>query len=252
MYYNGGKVFLISFITALVISAAVSIVVFLYVGPLLSGTRAPRRIDVPNVQGVDVEQARLMVQQKGLFLWVEEERRDPNVPSGQVLSQDPLPGFPAEKGGLVKVVTSTGPEGAAVEGIAVPDLTGIPFPQAKLELEKAKLKVGKVERIASDTVAEGHVIEMGLYPGTEVPEGTKVDLKVSTGATLVSVPKLFGKSLSHAQRILGASGLTLGQVRRVTDIEYSFGIVIGQNPTAGTKVKKGSAVDISVNSEAGG
>lgn len=252
MYYNGGKTFLISFVTALLVAAVVSVVFYLYVGPILSGGRAGERIEVPNIQGVELEQAKLMVQQKGLFLWVEEEQPDPNVPSGQVLAQDPLPGFPAEAGGLVKVVVSKGPEEVVVEGITVPDLLGIPFPQAKLELEKLKLKVGKTEKVASDTVAENHVVSMGLYPGTEVPAGTKIDLQVSSGATSVVVPKLFGKSLSQAQRALTERGLKVGQVRHVTDIEYRFGIVIGQDPKAGARLKRGSGVDVSINTESGG
>ncbi len=252
MYYNGGKVFLISFVTALLVSAVISVLFFLYIGPMLTGARAPARIEVPNVQGVELEQAKLMVQQKGLFLWVQEEQRNLNVPAGQIVSQDPLPGFPAEQGGLVKVVVSKGPEEMVIEGITVPDLLGIPFPQAKLELEKMKLKVGKVEKVTSDTIAEEHVVSMGFYPGTEVPEGTKIDLKVSSGATLVTVPRLFGKTLSQAERALEGSGLRIGQVRHVTDIEHRFGVVIGQNPRAGTRMKRGSGVDVSINTESGG
>lgn len=251
MYYNGGKTFLIAFLTALIVSGGISAVFTFYIGPGVSAKRA-QRVEVPNIQRMDLEQAKLIIQQKGLFLWVEEERATPDVPSGSILIQDPLPGFPAEKGDLVKVVVSKAPEGVVVTGVKVPDLLGIPLPQAKLELERIELKVGEVEKVASDKVKEEYIISMGFYAGTEVPEGTRIDLKVSSGPPLVTVPKLFRKSLSQAESILKKAGLSVGQVRQVTDIEYPFGIVVGQSPRAGAKVKKGSQVDVSINAEAGG
>jgi len=87
--------------------------------------------------------------------------------------------------------------------------------------------------------------------GSKVPEVFSVELVVSEGAPLVTVPSLYGKTVSAARRILEARGLKLGSVNYVTDVERPFDIIIGQSPKAGSSVPKGSKVNVTVNAEAG-
>ena len=89
-------------------------------------------------------------------------------------------------------------------------------------------------------MASGNVISTDPEPGTEVDEGSSVQIIVSLGKEKVKVPNLLDKSQSDAESALSALGL-YGSVSE----EYSdkaAGTVISQSPDAGREVDKGTTV----------
>lgn len=66
-------------------------------------------LNVPNVVGRTISQAREIIQQAGLQIGLEQEVSDDAVPPGYVVSQVPSAGDPIEKGGHVNLVVSKGP-----------------------------------------------------------------------------------------------------------------------------------------------
>ena len=67
----------------------------------------------------------------------------------------------------------------------------------------------------------------------------------------VDVPDVAGKTQTEAAQALEAAGLEVGAVAEASDPEAPAGAVIRQDPAAGTKVDKGSAVDLTLSSGPG-
>jgi serine/threonine-protein kinase len=105
-----------------------------------------------------------------------------------------------------------------------------------------------VEKVSqpSDTVDSGKVIGTNPAAGQSVPKGSKIQLIVSSGKAQVTVPNLYGRSQSDALDDLQSVGLT-GTVTSVFSCEASnSGKVIAQSPSAGSRVDRGSNVNMSV------
>ncbi|WAI02568.1 PASTA domain-containing protein [Methanogenium organophilum] len=102
---------------------------------------------------------------------------------------------------------------------------------------------------------EGIIVRQNPGPGSMVPRGSAVDLIVSTGQyTLVTVPDLTGWNLYEEEdeilEILEESGLSEGNVYEESS-SLDEGTIFGQKPAAGSRVSRGSAVDLRVAEEEG-
>ena len=135
-----------------------------------------QQIDVSNLglNGLLLEEAQETLTEKGLNSMVVEEYSDP-VEKGRITSYSPAQ---AKKGETVTLAVSIGPE---IKDVSVPNLTGSSEAAAAEALSKLGLRVGKVGRVNSDTVAEGLVISQGKNVGDVVKQGSSVDLVVSAG-----------------------------------------------------------------------
>ncbi len=202
----------------------------------------PRAIEVPSVLGLPIQSARALVENRGLMFAVEEERADPKTPPGQIVAQRPLEGSRIERGQAVSVVVAKAP--ALVKA---PALAGQSLGEAKLRLQMAKLALGKVTEENSATAKAGVVISQGVAEGAEVKAGTPLDLVVSKGVSMVLVPSVVGRSLSHAKQELSKAGFTLGNLRSRDDEDHSDGVILDQKPAANQQAPKGSPVDLVVN-----
>src|SRR5690606_30812604 len=89
----------------------------------------------------------------------------------------------------------------------------------------------------SDTVEAGRVIGLQPAEGTQVPRDSDVEVVVSKGPDLVTIPEVDGLDLDEAIDRLEAAGFV------VEDVEGPpRGRPFETDPPAGTKAKRGSAV----------
>ncbi|UCG58894.1 MAG: PASTA domain-containing protein, partial [Phycisphaerales bacterium] len=131
--------------------------------------------------------------------------------------------------------------------VEVPDVVGRTLAEANSLISAADLTVGRISLVHSDTVPTGYVIRQNPVGGTEVLEGTRVDLTVSLGPAgpgSVVVPDVVAESLSAAQSAITSAGLVVGTTSANYSDTVPAGYVISQDPTAGTQVPGGSAVDL--------
>lgn len=249
MYYqeSGAKIFWISFTTALVVSAMVSFA-FLYFSPSFMQRSDGGMVEAPNVEHLDLEKAKMIVDRSGLSLIVEDRKEDQSVPEGKIIYQKPPQGTEMKKGEILRVVVSKGISVPEEGEIVVPDLTGFDVNQARVLLSEKNLNAGKIEKETSDR-PEDEVINSIPAPGKKVPEGFSVKLIVSSGPGKVTVPDLRRKSVAAARRILNERGLDIGSINSTTNIEYPFDLIVSQRPSAGSMVERDSKVDITVNRE---
>ncbi len=203
---------------------------------LLTVSAGQTEVAVPtDLAGKPLDQASAELDAVGLKVATARSRYDEGVAKGSVIGV--VGGTPAklEKGSTVKVVVSNGPEPRTVPS----GLVGGTEAEAKAALGALGLKVA-VNESFSDTATTGDVISQSPRPGTQVPKGSTVTIEVSKGPELVVVPDVTGAtSPAGAAQILRNAGLVPGSVSGP-----AVGSPIGTTPGRGTKVKKGSTVDI--------
>ncbi len=66
------------------------------------------------------------------------------------------------------------------------------------------------------------------------------------GEGTVAVPSVVGMSEEEASATVAAAGLSIGTVTTENSDEYELGLIMRQDPPAGTRVKKGTAINIVV------
>jgi tRNA A-37 threonylcarbamoyl transferase component Bud32 len=155
---------------------------------------------------------------------------------GWVLSQDPW------KQG------STPAEIGRADGIEVPDVEGLTEEQARQKLTASGFKAD-VRRQESSAVEAGKVLDQSPAGGERAKEGSGVMVGVGDGPASVQIPEVVGLGVSEAKARLSEAGLTVGSQRKVPSDTAARGVVIEQGYPAGTEVKPGTAVNISVSSE---
>lgn len=112
----------------------------------------------------------------------------------------------------------------------MPDVTGKSLAAAKQALRRAELRVGKVSRSYSSSIAMGEVIRTKPPAGDKLTVDSSVDIIRSAG---VQVPSVVGEPLAAATETLESKGFTV----EVSDERYHpdvpAGVVIAQSPSSG-------------------
>ena len=237
MYYNGSKVFLISFIVSLFTSAIVC-VLFIFVLPF---ARMGADKVVPDFIGSNQEQARVIAESRDLLLVVGGEEENERVPANIVFRQTPLPGSVVRSKSTITVFVSKGSS-----EIAVPDLRGQGLSEATVRLTELGLKIGEVRSEENAQVEKDKIISTVPEAGTKIKPQEAITVLLSRGVETAEVPRVIGRSFSSAKRIIENAGFVVGSVRYEVSTEFNVGIVMSQNPVAGRQLKKGSAIDVVV------
>jgi beta-lactam-binding protein with PASTA domain/predicted Ser/Thr protein kinase len=201
-------------------------------------------VTVPSVTGLDQQVARETLEAKGFRVVIKGEEANPNVPAGQVISQDPEAGAKLKKNGTVSLVISSGDK-----MVVVPNLVGQSASYVGSKLDEFGLHPDRQPDVYSDTVPEGTVISQDPAAGASVAEGTSIKYVVSKGPEPpkeVDVPSLAGKTLEEATAELSNANLALGEVTQQSMNSVPAGQVVSQDPAAGQKVKEGSKVNVTV------
>ena len=133
----------------------------------------------------------------------------------------------------------------ANEPIAVDNYSGI-LEQKAVELITDDGFEPRVRRLPNGGAQPGYTYAQEPDPGTRLPKGSLVTVLVSTGKPKVSVPSLVGQPRDAAVKELVTRGLDAKVVEVPSD--RSSGIVIAQDPRAGTVVVSGASVRINVSS----
>jgi eukaryotic-like serine/threonine-protein kinase len=138
--------------------------------------------------------------------------------------------------------------GGGNNGVAVPNVVGEPLSTAEHTLVADGFLIGSKTQQASSSQTSGNVISTSPGFGATEAKGTKINIVYSSGAAAakgVKVPYLIGKGTAAAQNELSQDGF---KVKTVTAQQAgtSSGTVFNQSPLAGTVLKTGSTVTITV------
>ncbi len=131
-----------------------------------------------------------------------------------------------------------------------PSLAGQTTQVASNALIAAKLRVGPVEQVFSETAPKDTVINTNPPLGSQVDAGSTVGLSVSKGPAKVQVPNLLGKTEAEAKALLEQKGLKLGNSTQAdTDDATLAGKVVKSDPSGGDEVAGDSSVDIQIGAQ---
>jgi serine/threonine-protein kinase len=163
-------------------------------------------------------------------------------PRGTVIDQNPAAGSRAPRGSTVRLnVSEGGPSGGSTQTVpttgqaTVPSVVGMRDTDALARLQGAGFRVSSTS--VSSTRPVGTVLTQSPSGGTLAARGSSVAITVSGGPRVRAVPNVVGQTEAAARRILSSAGFTVrARDRAVTD-PTNDGIVVEQDPRAGTRVQ---------------
>ena len=205
----------------------------------VSISQGPKLSDVPNVVGMQLEQAKAAIIENDLAINPNIERRHTIEPLDKVLSQDPPP-KQVKSGDLVTLVVSDGP---AI--LPIPQLNGKSADGAEKELRDQSFV--PVRQAVFNGAPTGTVVGQTPAAGEPHPQGTKVTISVSKGPQPFKVPDVKGKSCAEAKGALEALGMKVGaQTSGGGAATCGANKVLEQDPLSGSDRRPGSEATLYV------
>ena len=208
-----------------------------------------KEVALPNLTNLTLEQAQEKANELKIKIEVQEEKYDPEILEGQIISQEPpyQANYNIKEGSTVKVIVSKGQE-----IVKMPKVVGLKRDEAINALRDAKLEVEVIEE-NSDDIEKDYVIkqttedEKEIAEDTEIPAGTKILIYVSMGIEQVEVPDLSGKNESEAKTAISNAKLKWKSTDKISDSSKPNGVVVNQSISSGSMVDKDTEITITVN-----
>ena len=199
-------------------------------------------IEIPDVIGMQEDEAEEKLEQKGFKVVIKSEPND-QVEQGEVLKVEPKAGKKLAKGSEVTLYVSSG-----FDGIEVDDYVGEDVQKIKQELEEKGMKVEliakKVDKDNEDDIEENQILEQDIEKGEKLKTGGYIKL---TYATLV---------LTYPDFTDGYDKIKINQfcednelnctIEEAENSDYEEGKVFYQSRKAGDEVKANQNVTIKI------
>ncbi len=194
---------------------------------------------VPEVAGLQTAD---LINQFGDYWDLEEAlTREDGTQNGEILRTIPAAGVELAEGEVLTYFVSLGPELRAIPL----GLTGLTIDEAESILLESRLRLGKTSEAPDEKIAIGLVIGPATLV-TELPTGSEVDIQISSGPELRTVPEaLLGRAYETAETAIVLEGL---EAKR-TDVFHPTienGTVIRLEPASGSQVSAGGVIEIFV------
>lgn len=231
-------VYLVRLVVAMAILFFFTLLMDQIVMPLY--TKQGREVILPNVEGLNKEQADSMLTSGGFRVIKDREVNSRTYPPGIVISQNPLPHSTVKRGRRVYLVISKGEK-----WVGVPQLIGQSERNAQELLRQVEL-FPETEYEFSSLFPKGVVFEQSLPPNDSASVGDTVQFIISLGdiPENLIVPAVIGKSLAEARRILIRTGLQIGSVTRQINDELLPDTVVQQSIPADSLVDVGEPINL--------
>ncbi len=133
----------------------------------------------------------------------------------------------------------------AADGVAMIELRGMSFDQAKSTLNEMGLGIFLVGYQSSDDYDKDQIISQDIEPGTNVPPNTTVKVYVSSGQGELSVPDVSGQDYDTAKSTLEGAGFEVNKVEEASS-SVEEGKVISTTPASGAAAKAGDTITVKV------
>jgi len=204
-------------------------------------------VEVPNLLAQESITAWESLQRVGLVPHLENRKYHPNLPSGCVISQSPLPGVTVRKGRTVRITISEG-----FELLPMPDLSDMTIHKAEVAARSQGFELTSSASMPSNTVLSGRVISQSPSPNIQAPRGTLIRIVASEGPRMPAIimPDILGKPLPEGRRLLESLRTEKIRINEVSVSHHPPGTIVSQSPAPLSIVSLGSEVSISVSAGA--
>ncbi len=221
-------------VAAIVVVGIVS--AFLYA---LGPGSSPDRVAVPDVSNMSSSDAQAKLQKVDLRVAIQE-KPDPKVASGNVITSRPGAGAQVDTQSTVNLEVSTGPD-----QVQVPQLTGKTQSQAAKALSALGLELdGSVARLPSTPENLDKVVEQNPSSGVGITVGSPVRITLGSGPAQVRVPDVVGQQVEVAQPNVEGAGFRV-EIQNI-DSSQPKGEVVSTDPAGGVSVGEGSTITLRV------
>ncbi len=209
------------------------------------------KVEMIGVVGMDVEEAKRALLERGLTPEIEYEVTD-SYKEGTVMRSSIRKGGSivavAEGEMLSKKVNIILTVAQETEGILVPNVTGKSKEEATSTLEREGFTVSVAENYDPE-VPNGYVISQSPEAETTAPEGSSIMIRISLGVekNKVRVPNVIGMTEMDAMASLTESKLTVGNVTQENNEDASLiDKVCYQSYSVDSYVEEGTAIDLKI------
>lgn len=193
----------------------------------------PKLVEAPDLLGKTLVEASSLILQGGFSLGKVDSWFN-TAPIGTVFAYTGGDGSSVPEGSQIDLEVSLG---------AIPVVAGLDRDAAVNLLQVAGLKVKEITEDYSDTVVKGQVIS--LVPLTDpIGKAGEVNLVVSKGTNVVTMPKVVGETISAAKNALEALGLRVTVDTNQLTSKWGIAKVKKSNVQPGTKLRVGDSVTI--------
>lgn len=186
----------------------------------------PALVSVPQVLGESWPSAQKQLDAIG-FAYGPPTQQYSELPPNTVISVSPDVGVRAAPDSALAIVLSKGRA-----PVPVPDVTNKTYKDAVAALKAVHLKAKRGQDVFSNTVPLGQVVSTIPALGLPAPYGSTVQVFVSHGPILVTVPNVKNLTFADASARLAAKGLTFSVQGSVRGGE----VVIDQTPAPNARV----------------
>ncbi|OEC02589.1 serine/threonine protein kinase [Lysinibacillus sphaericus] len=207
---------------------------FLFATDLFS----PKKIAVPDVTNLTVEDATKKLQEAGFVVAEQqEERNSEDVEKGKVIETDPEKDAKRVKGTEIELIVSLG-----VETVKIDDYTGQQISQVEALL-KDKLIIQK--NYVHSKLPEGQIIEQDPQEGAEIiAKDATITFTISQGVKMITVDSVANYTKAQMDDYVKRVGLKWRTVREEYSDTVAAGSVISQTPKPGTSLMEGDTIAV--------
>ncbi len=230
------------------LSSIVLMVAILIVAGILSALTAMRfairgrEVVVPALAGKTEDEARQLLQSRGLLLRVSSKRFSSDTPEGKILEQFPPGGTGLKTNRSVKVLLSLGSR-----KYTVPNLVGTSLRTAQLSLGQRQLTLGNT--LYAHTMGDPSTVAyQSPKPGAQGGTDPTVNILISLGPSeeYFIMPDLIGQPAELVASRARSEGFRIGKLSYQAYPGVDSGIVIQQKPQAGYRLSKNETILLDV------
>ena len=232
---------------AWVFGSVISVIALVAVGIFgfraLTDETAGANIVVPNVIGLNIDEAKSLLIDLGLTP-IEDPKVRENASNDIVYDQTPVADTLARQGENVILVYNPG-----FVPVTVPNLVGLSVQDATNVLKEVGLRLVVDQFVASTDIPANQIIIQSPTAGLGARPNSVVTVNVSAGTNTVRVPDVIGDEQGAASKLLSGSPLNfvVTIVLEASEV-IEAGRVIRSEPLGDTAVAPGSAVTLYVSS----
>ena len=213
-------------------------------------TRHNEEIQVPDFKNLSFVEAQRIAESIGIQVLIEDSVYVKRFKPGAIYMQTPKPGSMVKEGRKVRLTTNT----TQPKKVAMPTLVGFSLRQAKSELQRNGLVLGKLTYVydmATNMVLRQQRFGRDIEPGAMVTSGSTINLVLGLNPAeeTTNIPNLVGQQYQKAVETLQDNSLNVARMHFDATVKtYADSleaVVFSQQPEFGSDaVRKGSAVSI--------
>lgn len=139
-------------------------------------SKGTRSILIPNLKGLPVQQARIILEENSLCQGEISSTYSHNLKKDEIIAQMPSPGTMTSRGACVNLLLSLGIRPRAYK---MPGLSGLSIEEALLLIERNHMVLGEITSVFHEGKALNTIIDHKPLYGYRVIEGTTVNLVIN-------------------------------------------------------------------------